>query len=107
MSSVSKHTKASTRYGDPVIVVRCEEAINRVVAQAREAAGASFDAYVIKMVTKIGGVDSASVAGYHLWNGSVLTVTKGDVVERWHTQQIVNCSSLGTLFNQWPTRLMK
>jgi hypothetical protein len=34
-------------------------------------------------------------------------VTKGGTVERWKTQQIVNVSRLGKLFNQWPTRQLQ
>ena len=81
-------------------------AIERTLEMVAESAGASFDAYVAKLEKKVGAHDSATVVGA-LWNCSVLTVTKGDKVENWKTQQIINCSSLGTLFNQWPTRLMK
>lgn len=81
--------------------------IARFIADEMEAAGASFILYVAKLETKVGeGVTAASVEG-RLWTGSVLTVQKGDVTERWHTQQIINYSSLGNAYNQWPTRLMK
>jgi hypothetical protein len=50
----------------------------------------------------------ASITGTHIWGHSVLTVTlPNGTVERWKTQQIVNQSKLGLLFNQWPSRKMK
>lgn len=83
------------------------DAIDRLVTQAGEDAAAQFDAYVFKLTEKVGECVSATVDG-KLWNYSVLTVTKADgTVERWKTQQILNVSVLGKLFNQWPTRLMK
>lgn len=91
----------------PEMLVRDEAKEARYIKDDRDAAGVSFDAYVMKLEGKVGqGVTAASVDG-RLWTGSVLTVQKGDVTERWHTQQIINRSVLGTLFNQWPTRLMK
>lgn len=82
------------------------EMIERFIDEVKEATGGSFDAYVAKLVAKVGDCDSASVEGY-LWQYSILTVTKGETVERWKTQQIVNVSCLGKAFNQWPTRKMK
>ncbi|MGL6228619.1 MAG: hypothetical protein ACRC3J_05325 [Culicoidibacterales bacterium] len=69
-------------------------------------ASVSFDAYVAKLESKVGECDTAVLDG-SLWHGSVLTVTKNDVVEKWKTQMIINVSSLGKLFNQFPTRKMK
>jgi hypothetical protein len=95
------------RPGDPDIRKVSPTGVAAFVNRAKEATALSFDAYVAKMVDKVGHADSAEICGGSVWNGSVLTVRKGEVTERWHTQQIVNCSGLGTLFNQWPTRLMK
>jgi hypothetical protein len=83
------------------------EVLASMVDQAGQDAAASFDAYVIKLEGKVGACDTAKVDGRSLWHGSILTVTKGEAVERWKTQQIINVSVLGTVFNQWPTRLMK
>lgn len=66
----------------------------------------SFDAYVEKLISKIGDCDSAEFSG-HLWSHSVLTVVKGSNTEKWKTQMIINVSCLGKLFNQFPTRKMK
>ena len=83
-----------------------EEGIERLVKQAGEEAAFSFDKYVAKLTAKVGECDAAEVVG-PLWGHSVLTVRKGATVESWKTQQIVNVSCLGKLFNQWPTRKMK
>lgn len=80
----------------------------RFIKGARRDAEASFDAYVAKLVLKVGeGVTKATVDGTRLWMASILTVTKGASVERWKTQQIVNYSVLGNAYLQWPTRKMK
>lgn len=93
--------------GDPEQVIGInEEGIARLVQQAADATALSFDGYVAKLTAKVGMCDAASVEG-NLWYRSVLTVAKGDRQERWFTQQIVNVSVLGNLFNQWPTRLAK
>ena len=80
-----------------------EAAIARFVADEEVQAGFSFDAYVAKLTAKVGACESATVEG-PLWNYSRLTVNKGTATEVWKTQQIVNVSVLGKLFNQWPTR---
>jgi hypothetical protein len=75
---------------------------------ARADAAASFEAYVAKLVHKVGeGVTKATVEGTQLWRISYLTVAKGATVERWKTQQIVNYSVLGNAYLQWPTRKVK
>jgi hypothetical protein len=85
-----------------------DERVARRVQQTRDAMATDFDGYVNKLSTKIGeGVVSAEITG-RLWDYSTLTVTKNDgSVERWRTQQIINVSCLGKLFNQWPTRRSK
>lgn len=89
----------------------CEMNAERVelfVKQAREAAAAQYEAFVAKLIHKVGDVTEASLSGNHVWGHSILTVTKPDgTVERWKTQTIVNVSKLGTVFNQWPTRKVK
>ena len=100
--------RATYRMNEPVIVVQNVEAEERFVSEMREQAGLQYDAFVAKLCAKIGDVVSAELSGSHVWGYSVLTVTKADgSVERWQTQQIVNQSVLGTLFNQWPTRQLK
>ena len=92
---------------EPVMAVAVNlDGINRAANDAYEATAASFDAYVAKLISKVGDCDEAIVDG-SLWNHSILTVAKGAAIERWKTQQIINVSVLGNLFNQWPTRLVK
>lgn len=83
-----------------------QSGIDRLVEEAGMDAGFSFDKFVAKLVSKVGECDSAEVVG-NLWQHSVLTVVKGEQVERWQTQQIVNYSCKGKAFNQWPTRKIK
>lgn len=95
---------ATRRASEPRIALGFNQAsIDRLLADVADLAGAEFDAYVGKLEAKVGECDTASIEGW-LWNYSILTVRKGDQVERWKTQQIVNVSVLGKLFNQWPTR---
>lgn len=80
----------------------------RFVSQAIIEAEAQYLAFVAKLEKKVGEASSATLEGDHVWSTSVLTVAKPDgTTERWHTQQIVNVSKLGLLFNQWPTRRLK
>lgn len=98
----------SRRRNDPEIVSISAEKVERFVRDARENASASFDAYAAKLAGKVGEIRSASICGASLWNGSLLTVeTEAGTSQRWHTQQIINVSSLGKVFSQWPTRLRK
>lgn len=72
------------------------------------ASGDSYDAWVYKLVQKIGKpVTSADVAG-DPWTGSTISVTTNDGEQQtWRTQMILNTSKLGKVFNQFPTRKMK
>ncbi len=105
--AITRSAQSSRSMRDPCIVVPAPDREAHFVNNAIDLAGQQYDAFVAKLVGKIGEVDSASLAGSHVWGHSVLTVTKGETVERWKTQQIVNQSKLGTLFNQWPSRKVK
>lgn len=84
-----------------------QDGIDRFISMIAADAAADFDAYVAKLESKVGDCIAASVEG-NLWSESILTVTKADgSTERWKTQMIINVSSLGKLFNQYPTRKMK
>jgi hypothetical protein len=97
--------------GKPCIVQRCPILEGKFIEDARMDAAAQYEAFVAKLVEKIGPCVSAKLEGSHVWGYSILTVEKLDgsinVRERWKTQQIVNVSCLGKVFNQWPTRKMK
>lgn len=98
----------SHRWNDPRFVKLSESAIARFIAHVEEDAAFQYDAFICKMVAKVGECVSASIEGSHVWAHSILSVTKaGGKVERWKTQQIVNYSKFGLPFLQWPSRLMK
>jgi len=80
----------------------------RFVQRQMEETAASFDSFVLKLDGKVGAHTAAELVIGATWCYSILRVTMADgTVQRWKTQSIVNCSVLGKLFNQWPTRLMK
>ena len=90
---------------DPVPVKMDREEIARFIKNSKEEAAAQYDAFVAKLIRKIGVVETAELTGNHVWSYSYLNVTKADgTKESWKTQMIVNVSKLGKLFNQWPTR---
>jgi hypothetical protein len=105
-ASLTSATATSLRHGQPDIRVRNPLGEANLVAMFRMSAAASFDAYVAKLNLKIGECASATLrplAG--VWGYSELdVVTVNGVAQTWRTQMILNCSVLGTLFNQWPTR---
>ena len=103
-----ENREISYRHGQPHYCVMDAEKVEKMVEEMVDNAAASYRAYVIKLIGKIGDVTSAHLFGTAVWNHSVLKVIKKDgSAERWQTQMIVNVSSLGTYFNQWPTRLLK
>lgn len=74
----------------------------------KEDAAAQYDAFVAKLESKVGAHETAVLTGNHVWGYSHLLVTRQDGTRQtWKTQQIVNISKLGKVFNQWPTRLVK
>ena len=92
--------------GSPEIRVPSNRRAEEVLARTAEEASLAFDAYIAKLTAKVGECAAAEMNG-HLWDYSILTITRADAsVERWKTQCIVNVSVLGKLFNQWPTRKM-
>lgn len=104
---VTRSTGSRIRLGDPTIVVWAQDKADRFIEAARDASNAEFDAYIVKLTMKVGEATDAQLTG-SLWSYSILTVTKPDgATERWSTQQILNVSSLGKVFNQWPTRKVK
>jgi hypothetical protein len=86
----------------------CDKRIANFISCAKKDAAAQYDAFVEKLVAKVGDVTAATLAGCHVWGHSVLTVvTAAGESQRWQTQMIMNVSCLGKLFNQWPTRKLK
>lgn len=85
-----------------------EQAAQRFIAAEVSATEQSFDAFVAKLDIKVGAHAAASLVAGTTWSYSILRVTLADgTVQNWKTQRITNCSVLGKLFHQWPTRLVK
>jgi hypothetical protein len=92
----------------PYFVVMSPERCKRFVENRKKQAAADYDAFVEKLVKKIGPVLAAELDGNHVWAHSILTVTiAGGEKQRWKTQQITNISKYGKHFNQWPSRKLK
>jgi hypothetical protein len=106
-SRLTSWTKVSLRHGEPCIVVRSDKGCAKFVQDAKDDADASYTAFIAKLEAKVGEHQRATLEGNHVWGYSVLTALTADGEQRWKTQQIVNISKLGKVFNQWPTRLVK
>lgn len=106
--SLVQTVSCSTMPGDPHIVEMAKARTAHFVQEATDGAAARYDAFVSKLIGKIGEVRDATLTGNHVWSHSLLTVTKPDgSQETWKTQQIVNVSKLGKPFNQWPSRKLE
>lgn len=106
--SVVKHRQGSRRIYEPDFVDVYQPYVDKFVDQAKKDAAFQYDAFVVKLVKKIGDTTEATLSGNHVWGFSILHVTLADgTKQNWKTQQIVNVSKLGKLFNQWPTRKQK
>jgi hypothetical protein len=107
-SSLVRSTVSCRRRSEPNLVEWCEEGVARVVKNAADDAAFQYEAYVVKLIKKVGACDSA-VMGFMngVWYDSNLVVIKGGAKEVWNTKCIVNRSVYGKVFNQFPTRLRK
>ena len=106
--SLVRTVDSSYRPNQPMFVRMCEESIARALVVAAKDAAAQYEAYVVKLINKVGECDSA-VMGFMngVWHDSDLVVTKGDSKEVWNTKCIINRSVHGKVFNQFPTRKRK
>lgn len=94
-------------YGSDTVEVDLER-IEEKVAMERVMAGISFDRFVNKLNLKINDTTITATLSGSPWTGSTLVVeTKNKGMQVWYTKVIVNCSKLGKVFNQFPTRLAK
>lgn len=92
----------------PVYVVMSEKRSANFIQARKDQAALEYDAFVAKLIKKIGPVVSAELDGNHVWAHSILTVIlKGGETQRWKTQQITNISKYGKFFQQWPSRKIK
>lgn len=106
--SLVRGIKASRRPSEPFLVEWNEEGVARALNEAAKDAAFQYEAYVAKLVKKVGDCTDAKMAFNNgVWFDSDLIVIKGDTKEVWNTKCIVNRSCLGKVFNQFPTRLRK
>lgn len=90
---------------EPEIVVEREDAEPRVREAARQAADAEIDSYLYKMTGKIGKLATKATTNGRIWDSATMIVECADgETQTWSTRCIINCSCLGKVFNQWPTR---
>lgn len=99
----------SRRHGAPDPCEMDPFGIDKFVKDVKEDAEYEYTAFICKLVGKIGACVSAELTGSHVWGFSLLHIRYGvgAPVETWKTQQIVNISKLGKVFNQWPSRKVK
>lgn len=110
MSLTSKQPAQRVTYmtKDPDLRIKDEAKEAHFISEARDFAAGQYDAFVAKLVNKIGVHATATLEGNHVWGESFLTVTFADKEpEVWKTQQIWNVSKLGKDFPQWPSRKVK
>jgi hypothetical protein len=109
VESITSAVKSSLKHNEPYIRVPSVEGRERAINNTIEAATAAYDAYVAKLESKIGAVTEANLISLKdVWYDSKLTVVKlNGSTETWSTKCILNTSSLGKVFNQWPTRIAK
>lgn len=94
----------------PQIMILNPTKICEFVARQKKQAGLDFDAFVEKLIIKIGKATKVELitSAHNPWLNSMLKCTMTDgSVEHWQTQMIINQSSLGKLFHQFPTRRIK
>ena len=104
-SGLCEWRQSSYRMHEPHYADVSQERIAKFIRYAEEDAAAQYDSFIKKLITKIGNVKTAILRGDHVWSYSILNVELPDgTVQSWKTQQIVNVSKLGKLFNQWPSR---
>lgn len=110
--SITVQDKAKQPYcrrpNDPEYRMRNTDMENAMIKQWEDLAAAQYEAFVAKLVNKIGDCVSATLEGNHVWGHSILHVVKADgTKEKWKTQMIYKISCKGKPHNQWPTRKVK
>lgn len=106
--------RAGREYGiyrdnnSPELVDICPVRVEKFIETAKDLAAAQYEAFVFKLVKKVGQTVDAALEGNHVWGYSFLRVTLSTGEKQvWKTQQIVNYSKYHLAFPQWPTRQIK
>jgi hypothetical protein len=110
LSFVERHPDHPYRYvGTDLYIVRMsQEKCTAHIEMAKRLAAMQYDAFVMKLVHKVGPCIKAKLEGDHIWGESFLTVTFANKPnEVWKTKQIYNRSKHGKWFPQWPSRIVR
>ena len=96
------------KFDDPDIRHLDNLKCNSFLEEVKKTAALDYEAYIMKLIRKIGECEEAEITGNHVWSFSILTVKKENgSTEKWKTQRILNQSKFGKIFNQWPSRKVK
>lgn len=108
-SSLTEWRKGSYSHHEPMYADVTPKTVKQFIEEARTTAAEFYDAFVRKLVIKIGQKPAAATLdGNHVWGYSFLTVTLPNGTQQiWKTQTIMNISKLGKPFPQFPTRIVK
>ncbi len=104
-----KWRKGSISHNEPCLADVDSNYVAKFVKDAKQDATIQYEAYVAKLVAKIGPVTAATLSDTQaIWFWSFLTVTTAAGQQQiWKTQCITNVSKLGKVFNQFPTQQVK
>ena len=98
----------SRSVNSPDYRVAASNKIDAFIEQAVALSKQTYEAFILKLEMKIGEHLTATLEGNHVWGDSFITVEKANgEKERWRTHSILNISTLGLYFNQFPTRKIK
>lgn len=83
---------------------KVEDATLESICERVAGVEASFLSFIAKLAGKVDRpIVSARMQGM-IWTGCTITLECVGEKQVWRTDQIINRSCLGTVFNQWPTR---
>jgi len=105
--TVSKNT-GGYQINGPDIREISGKGVRNYIENTIKSAEMDYDAFIQKLIEKIGKpVVNAKMIG-NIWTNCMLTVVCEDgEQQKWHTQAIINFSKYGKAFNQFPTRRKK
>lgn len=96
VSITTSDREYSRKFNDHDIRYLDEEKCNRFLEEVKKIAALDYEAYIMKLIRKIGECDEAEITGNHVWSFSILTVKKSDgTTEKWKTHRILNHSKFG------------
>lgn len=102
------YLRRSVAKDEPLIVKPNEAGRKHYIEASKAEAAARYDAFIQKMIEKIGKpVENAKLTG-SIWTGCQIWVRCVDGEEQiWNTKMIINFSKYQLMFNQFPSRRAK